>query len=78
MAQRFVELTDAETNRAVWLDAESIVAMRVTLGGKHAAEVTEVTFKAGNVATLVMVKQAPMSILACAGYVIHPSRAVQS
>ncbi len=67
MAQRFVELTDAETNRAVWLDVESIVAMRVTMGGRLATEVTEVTYKAVTMSEVVMVKEMPGKILERAG-----------
>lgn len=62
MAQRFVELTDAETNRAVWIDADAIVAMRETIHGNH-IEVTALTYKVGNMREVAVVKQQPSAIL---------------
>lgn len=75
MAQRFVELTDVESNRSVWIDADCIVSMRETLHGSH-LEATAVTFKVGNMREVVVVRQVPTTILYMLGMSVQtPTKA---
>lgn len=77
MAQRFIELTDAETNRAVWIDPECIAVLRVVMREKEPySDVTAVTYKVGTMREVAVVKQMPGEILELAGMkVLTPERA---